>query len=75
MHKTLLFLGAMLSGALLTTACSHPLPKLAYADGSKRIPINPPQAIAPKASDARDSSASPATGASAASGSPSGERP
>ncbi len=72
MNKTFLLLGAMLCGVLLTTACSHPLPKLAYADGSKRIPINPPQASAPKASDARDANASGTTGAS---GSPSGERP
>lgn len=40
---------------LLTTACSHPLPKLAYPDGSNRIPINvgahkAPGAPMPKAS-------------------------
>lgn len=66
MHKTLSLLGTMLCGALLTTACSQPLLKLGYPDGSNRIPINPPKASAQVTPDARDT---------VANGSASGERP
>jgi hypothetical protein len=57
MHRTISLLGAVLCGLLLTTACSHPLPKLAYPDGRDRIPINPPKSSpalvhSPAASDA-----------------------
>ncbi|MGE5864636.1 MAG: hypothetical protein ACM32J_06025 [Rhizobacter sp.] len=31
----------LLCGVLLAAGCSHPLPKLAYPDGSIRSPINP----------------------------------
>jgi hypothetical protein len=50
----------MLCGLLLTTACSHPLPKLAYPDGRNRIPINPPKAHAPATPEVRELSVSTA---------------
>jgi hypothetical protein len=64
MHRTLSLLGALLCGLVLTTACSQPLPKLAYPDGRGRIPINPPKANSQMASDVREPSASsPPSGA------------
>lgn len=44
MRTTTPLLGAVLCGLLLMSACSHPLPKLAYPDGSNRVPINPTKA-------------------------------
>lgn len=45
----------VLCSVLLASACSHPLPKLAYPDGSIRSPINPPKSTAtpPSPSGAR----------------------
>ena len=51
MHRHLRRLGAILCGALLTTACSHPPQKPAYPDGSVRVPINPPSARPHKVTD------------------------
>jgi putative hemolysin len=65
MYRTISLIGAMLCGLLLT-ACSHPLPKLAYPDGSNRIPINAPASIPQKAPDVRE----PIVGSA-----PSGEKP
>lgn len=57
MHRTFSRLGALLCSLLLMTACSHPLPKLGFPDGSNRIPVNPPtvspHAPAPAASGAQ----------------------
>jgi hypothetical protein len=63
MLKPTPLLGLMSCCLLLMTACSQPLPKLAYPDGSHRIPINPPWTSAQKAHDATESSASAASGA------------
>lgn len=48
MHRTLSLPGALVCSLLLMSACSHPLPKLAFPDGSNRIPVNPP-ATSPRA--------------------------
>lgn len=51
MRITTSFFGVVLCSLLLMTACSHPLPKLAYPDGSNRIPVNPTKASPPKAAE------------------------
>lgn len=56
MRTTTPLLGAVLCSLLLMTACSHPLPKLAYPDGSNRIPINPAKAGVQKPAEAPGSS-------------------
>ena len=44
--------GVALCSLLLLSACSHPLPKLAYPDGTDRIPINPSKASPNKPAEA-----------------------
>ena len=55
MRTTTPLLGAVLCGLLLMSACSHPLPKLAYPDGSNRVPINPAKASLQKPAEATGS--------------------
>jgi hypothetical protein len=74
MHRTISLLGAVLCGLLLTTACSHPLPKLAYPDGRNRIPINTPRNSPPMAYSAAASDAAAAADQSVSSA-PAGARP